>query len=73
MPVVIHSAPLVLPMSAEHLRDGAVAVRGERVLAVGPRTEMRLSFPAAEERHWRGMLVAGLVDACSAVTTGSPG
>ncbi|MEV0620755.1 hypothetical protein AB0I81_46040 [Nonomuraea sp. NPDC050404] len=65
-PVVIHSASLVLPVSADPLRDGAVATRGERVLAVGPRTKLRTSHPAAEEVRWPGMIVAGMVDACCA-------
>ncbi|UBU10843.1 amidohydrolase family protein [Nonomuraea gerenzanensis] len=72
-PVVIHSAPLVLPMSAEPVRGGAVATRGGRVLAVGPRVELRTSYPAAEEVRWRGMIVAGLVDACSPVPCTAPG
>jgi cytosine/adenosine deaminase-related metal-dependent hydrolase len=72
-PVVINSAPLVLPMCADPVRDGAVATRGERVLAVGPRAELLSSYPAAEEVRWRGMIVAGLVDACSAVPSAAPG
>ncbi|MEV4174183.1 hypothetical protein [Nonomuraea sp. NPDC049709] len=72
-PVVIHSAPLVLPVCADPVRDGAVVTRGERVLAVGPRAELLPSFPAAEELRWRGMIVAGLVDACSAVPSTAPG
>jgi aminodeoxyfutalosine deaminase len=65
-PVVIHSAPLVVPVCGDPLRGGAVAARGERVLAVGPPAEVRARFPAAEETRWPGMIVAGLVDACSA-------
>jgi cytosine/adenosine deaminase-related metal-dependent hydrolase len=65
-PVVIHSAPLVLPICAEPIRDGAVAVMGDRVAGVGPRAEQLSSFPAAREVRWTGMIVAGLVDACSA-------
>ncbi|MCF6474538.1 hypothetical protein FAF44_40080 [Nonomuraea sp. MG754425] len=72
-PVVIHSAPLVLPMTAGPLRDGAVATRGERVLAVGPRAELLASCPAAEETRWPGMIVAGLVDACSTGPSAAPG
>ncbi|MFC5822233.1 imidazolonepropionase-like domain-containing protein [Nonomuraea insulae] len=72
-PVVIHSAPLVLPMCADPLRDGAVVTRGERVLAVGPRAELLSSFPAAEELRWKGMIVAGMVDACSALSAAAPG
>ncbi|MFG2077772.1 amidohydrolase family protein [Nonomuraea maritima] len=70
---MIHSAALVLPMCAGPLRDGALAVRGDRVLRVGPRAAVRSAFPAAEEHRWRGMIVAGLVDACSSVQAPAPG
>ncbi|WP_344470019.1 hypothetical protein [Nonomuraea monospora] len=72
-PVVIHSAPLVLPMCAEPVRDGAVATRDERVISVGLRADLLTSHPAAEEVRWRGMIVAGLVDACSAGPSAAPG
>ncbi|QFY11556.1 amidohydrolase family protein [Nonomuraea phyllanthi] len=68
-PVMIHSAPLVLPVCAEPLRDGAVAVRGDRVAAVGARAAVLARFPAALEVRWTGMIVAGLVDACAAAPT----
>ncbi|MFG3442997.1 hypothetical protein ACGF0J_37640 [Nonomuraea sp. NPDC047897] len=64
-PVVVHSAPLVLPLAGDPLRDGAVAVRGERVLQVGVRADLLNRFPDAEERPWPGMIVPGLVDAAS--------
>ncbi|GAA2412050.1 amidohydrolase family protein [Nonomuraea africana] len=63
-PVILHSAPLVLPVTAPPLRDGAVVVRGERVLQVGPRTDLRTAFPIDEEIRWPGMITPGLVDAC---------
>ncbi|WP_165977513.1 amidohydrolase family protein [Nonomuraea diastatica] len=72
-PVVLHSAPLVVPVCTVPIRDGAVAIRGERVLAVGPRAELLPSYPSAEELRWPGMIVAGLVDACSAVPSDAPG
>ncbi|TDD00744.1 hypothetical protein E1292_27820 [Nonomuraea deserti] len=72
-PVVLHSAPLVLPVSTVPIRDGAVAIRGERVLAVGTRADLLASYPSAEELRWPGMIVAGLVDACSAVPPDAPG
>lgn len=65
-PIVVHSAPLVLPIADDPIRDGAVAVRGERVLQVGAREDLLTYFPVTEERRWPGMIVAGLVDACSA-------
>ncbi|NUW30802.1 hypothetical protein HTZ77_05120 [Nonomuraea sp. SMC257] len=73
VPVVLHSAPLVLPIATAPLRDGGVAVRGDRVLQVGSRADLLASFPAAQERRWPGMIVAGLVDACSAPGPPAPG
>ncbi|MER7503589.1 hypothetical protein AB0L05_28695 [Nonomuraea pusilla] len=72
-PVVVHTAPLVLPVSAEPLRDGAVAVRGDRVLLMGPRSGVLASCPGAAERRWPGMIVAGLVDACPDAAAPGPG
>ncbi|MEV0380822.1 amidohydrolase family protein [Nonomuraea sp. NPDC050643] len=72
-PVVVHSAPLVLPVCAAPLRDGAVAVRGDRVLRVGSRAELCSSFPGSEELRWEGMIVAGMVDACATAFTTAPG
>ncbi|MEV0583635.1 hypothetical protein [Nonomuraea sp. NPDC050310] len=63
LPVVLHSAPLVAPMESEPVRGGAVAVRGDRVLRVGPRRELLSRYEVAEEIHWRGLIVPGLVDA----------
>lgn len=64
-PVVVHSAPLVLPLVGDPVRDGAVAVRGERVLQVAARGDLLTRFPGAGERRWPGMIVPGLVDAAS--------
>lgn len=63
-PVVLHSAPLVLPISAPPIRDGGVAIRGERVLQVGSRAELMTYFPVEEEIRWSGLITPGLVDAC---------
>lgn len=65
-PVVLHSAPLVLPICDDPIRDGAVVIRGDRVLQVGLRDELRSCFPVMEEHRWPGMIVAGPVDACAA-------
>ncbi|MEV0145814.1 MULTISPECIES: amidohydrolase family protein [unclassified Nonomuraea] len=73
VPIILHSAPLVLPITTEPIRDGGVAVRGDRVLQVGPRAELLAYFPISEERRWPGMIVAGLVDACSGPGAPAPG
>ncbi|WP_188187141.1 amidohydrolase family protein [Nonomuraea sp. SYSU D8015] len=73
MPIVLHSAPLVLPVCDEPVRDGAVVIRGDRVLQVGLRAELLSCFPVTEERRWPGMIVAGPVDACGAAPATGPG
>ncbi|MEO3868956.1 amidohydrolase family protein [Nonomuraea sp. B12E4] len=72
-PAVIHSAPLVLPVCADPIRDGAVVTRADRVLKVGSRAEALTSHPAAREVRWPGMIVAGLVDAGSGASPAAPG
>ncbi|MGW0195974.1 imidazolonepropionase-like domain-containing protein, partial [Nonomuraea sp. NPDC003201] len=72
MPVVVHSGPLVLPVCADPIRDGAVALKGDRVVEVGTRASVTTSFPAAEELRWTGMIVAGLVDARAAGSASGP-
>jgi hypothetical protein len=72
-PVVAHCAPLVLPVCAEPIRDGAVVTRGDRVLQVGSRAELLSCFPVSREVRWTGMIVAGLVDACAGTAPPGPG
>ena len=59
----LHSAPIVLPVSAEPIGDGAVLVDGDRVAAVGPRAELLAAYPGVRERAWSGVLTPGLVNA----------
>ncbi|GAA4072136.1 imidazolonepropionase-like domain-containing protein [Nonomuraea soli] len=61
-PVVLHTAPMVLPIADEPIGDGAVAVRGDRVLQVGKRSALRAGYPGSREMRWPGTIVAGLVD-----------
>lgn len=63
MGAVIHSAPLVLPVSEPPIHDGAMAVRGDRVLLVGARRQVRRAYPRASEVRWAGTVVPGLVNA----------
>lgn len=67
--VTVHSAPLVIPMSAPPVVGGAVAVQSGRIIHVGERswvtnqlTADGLSF---SERSWEGALLPGLVNAHS--------
>lgn len=57
----------------EVLRDAAVAVRGDRIVAVGPRRELRLRFPEmAETDCGGGVLTPALVDSHTHAVFGAP-
>ncbi|MEO6712409.1 MAG: amidohydrolase family protein [Mycobacteriales bacterium] len=60
---VLHCAPVVLPISAPPIHDGAVAIAGDRIAAVGPREELQAQYADARVRTWRGVLTPGLVNA----------
>jgi len=68
-PVVVHSARVVVPMTAPPIADGAVAVQGGRILHVGDRSWVAEQLDAVgrpwTERRWRGALLPGLVNAHS--------
>ena len=57
--MLIHRAPVVVPVSAPPIRDGAVAVEDGRIVAVGPIGDM----PDAPVREHDGVLTPGLVNA----------
>ncbi|MEU3253692.1 hypothetical protein [Streptomyces sp. NPDC006997] len=63
----MHAADLVVGGSGElsggagGLKDGAVAVDGARIAAVGTLTELTARFPGARVRRWPGVLGPGLV------------
>ena len=56
----LHAAPVVLPICAPPIRDGAVVVEGDRVVWVGRRAEWT---GAAADVEWPGVLTPGLVNA----------
>ncbi|MET7478110.1 hypothetical protein ABZT17_27625 [Streptomyces sp. NPDC005648] len=58
--LTIHAADEVR-YGTETLKDGAVAVEGSRIAAVGPLEEMRKRFPGARVRSWPGVLGPGRV------------
>ncbi|GGP81051.1 imidazolonepropionase-like domain-containing protein [Streptomyces sindenensis] len=58
--LTIHAAPLVLPVGAAAVVDGAVAVDGDRIAALGPYEEVAAAHPAARVRRWPGLLAPGL-------------
>ncbi|MGY1500237.1 imidazolonepropionase-like domain-containing protein [Streptomyces sp. QTS52] len=60
--LTIHAADeLRVGWDAQPLTDGAVAVDGNRVAAVGPLGEVAERFPGARVRRWPGVLGPGLV------------
>ncbi|MGW0840095.1 hypothetical protein ACWD26_08010 [Streptomyces sp. NPDC002787] len=57
----IHTAPLVLPVGAEPVVDGAVVVEGDRITAFGRYTEVvDAAAEGARVRRWPGVLTPGL-------------
>lgn len=60
MPVTLHRAELVLPVDGPPIRDGAVAVAGDRISWVG---RYRDRPRDAEPVEWPGVLTPGLVNA----------
>ena len=66
-PVTVHSARVVVPMTAPPIADGAVAVQDGRILHVGERAWVvdQLDGRVFTERRWRGALLPGLVNAHS--------
>ncbi len=67
--VTLYSARIVLPMTAPPILDGAVAVKGKRILHVGERAWVTASLAdrgiVPHEVHWPGVLMPGLVNAHS--------
>ena len=67
MTTIVYSAALVLPMTAPPVLDGAIAVRGRRIVHVGERAwvveALRESGHDFTEHHWDGVLTPGLINA----------
>ncbi|MFJ8749637.1 imidazolonepropionase-like domain-containing protein [Streptomyces sp. NPDC102441] len=58
--LTVHAAPLVLPVGAAGVHGGAVAVDGDRIVALGPYDAVTAAHPAARVRRWPGVLTPGL-------------
>ncbi|MFE5240890.1 MULTISPECIES: imidazolonepropionase-like domain-containing protein [unclassified Streptomyces] len=58
--LTVHAAPLVLPVGAAAVPGGAVAVDGDRIVALGPYDRVMEAHPAARVRRWPGVLTPGL-------------
>jgi cytosine/adenosine deaminase-related metal-dependent hydrolase len=59
--LTLHTADVVLPMTAEPIRDGALLLDGDQVAAVGTRKD--LETDGVRVRAHRGVLMPGLVNA----------
>jgi 5-methylthioadenosine/S-adenosylhomocysteine deaminase len=56
-------AKYVIPISSPHIEDGAVLVRGDRIVEVGKRETLLASHPAEEVRDFgQAVLMPGFVD-----------
>ncbi len=65
---LIIAAGMIITMNAAHdlWPDGAIAVRGDTIVAVGPRTEVQARFQAARTLSYpRDLVIPGLINAHS--------
>ncbi|OCC15753.1 Adenosine deaminase, alternative form [Dissulfuribacter thermophilus] len=63
-PVVLHSAPWIIPISQKPIRDGAVAIFEGKIIDVGPAKDLRIRFPGHKEvPHPEAVLMPALVNA----------
>ncbi len=64
--VTVYSADLVIPVTGPRIVNGAVAVRGDRIMHVGDRgwvvQSLRDNGIDFAEEHWDGVLTPGLVN-----------
>lgn len=64
-PTILHRAAWLVPVSSPPVADGAVLVRGERILAAGPYSTIRGDAPPSVHTvdHGDGALIPGVVNA----------
>jgi cytosine/adenosine deaminase-related metal-dependent hydrolase len=60
--MIVHTSKWVVPVSRPVIRDGAVAVAGDRIQAVGPAEEVLAGFQGLVCDHGCGALLPGLVN-----------
>ena len=60
--MIAHVSKWVLPVSQPPIRDGAVLVRGHKILAVGPAREVLPGFKGLICDHGEGAILPGLVN-----------
>jgi cytosine/adenosine deaminase-related metal-dependent hydrolase len=61
--LTVHTADVVLPMTAPPIADGAVLVDGASIAAFGSRVDVVAGHPDVRVRGHRGILTPGLVNA----------
>ncbi|WP_420790337.1 imidazolonepropionase-like domain-containing protein, partial [Streptomyces sp. SPB074] len=54
--LTLHTAPLLDAGDGTPVPDGALAVSGDRIAAVGPLAALRAEHPGARVRQWPGRL-----------------
>jgi cytosine/adenosine deaminase-related metal-dependent hydrolase len=60
----IHRARIILPMAGPPIENGALAIDGKRVIAIGRVDDVRAQYPMAEEvDHGETILLPGLINA----------
>ena len=60
--MIAHVSSWVLPVSGAPIRDGAVVVAGDRIVAVGPAAEVLAGFTGLICDHGDGAILPGLVN-----------
>src|SRR5262245_25335433 len=61
---IIHSARWLLPVSSPPIEEGAIAIDGQTIVAVGPRAAVVEKFAHSEIReHGNAIILPGLVNA----------
>jgi len=63
VPLAVHRAKWVVPVSAPVVEDGAVAVAGGRIVAVGKAADLCRRFPGPVIDHGEGAILPALVNA----------
>ncbi|TAJ50160.1 MAG: cytosine deaminase [Herbiconiux sp.] len=64
--ITLHRSPVVLPVGSPAIRDGAVAVSSNRIVAVGSHDDLSAEFGEStgfKRVEWSGTLTPGLVNA----------
>jgi cytosine/adenosine deaminase-related metal-dependent hydrolase len=66
---VLVSAPWIIPVNLEPIRDGAVITNGDTIVAVGPRSELEGRYPEESRTHFADCVITpGLVNAHTHLT-----